>query len=90
MAWVCRPNSATAAGRNLAPCSGNPAVNDIGSTATAIVRIYINGLGGAVLSAGATFHAGVFIGDVGFSMPDSKDAVWADQLAIAATDAFFL
>jgi hypothetical protein len=82
-------HSATVRG-SFAPYPGKPAVNDIGSTAAAVIGIYIDGVNRAVFSTGAAFHASVSVDDLGLVVPNSEDAVRADQFAVAATDTFFL
>jgi hypothetical protein len=83
-------NSAAAVRGSIAPHPGKPAVDDIGSTAAAVIWINIDGVNGAVVNTGAAFHAGVSVNDLGFVVPNSEDAVRTDQLTVTATDAFFL
>ena len=87
--WGVRQNLTAAVRGRFVPQPGKPAVDDIGSTAAAVIGINIDGVGGAVFSTGAAFNAGVLVNDLGFVVPDSEDAVRTDQLTIAATDAFF-
>jgi hypothetical protein len=84
------PISATATRRSFASYSGNPAVNDIGSAATAIIWINIDGISRTVLSASSAFHATVSVGDLGLSIPNPENAVRTDQFAGSAADALFL
>ncbi len=82
--------SATAARWGLAAKSGDPAVDDIGSAAAAVVGVDVDGRSRAVFRTGAAFHAGVAVDDFGLAVLYPEYAVRADQLAVAATDAFFL
>lgn len=84
---ISHPSTAAAA-RGLAPDFREPAVDDIGGAAAAVVGIDVDGRGRAVFGAGPAFHAGVRVDDFGLAFPDSEDAVRADQFAVAAADAF--
>ena len=83
-------NSAAASGWSLPSKSGDPAVNDIGCAAAAIIRINIDGVCRAVFGAGAALHAGICIDEQGFFAFNPEDTVGADQFAVTATDAFLL
>ncbi len=74
---------------SLAANFGDPAVDDIGGAAAAVVGIDVDGRGRAVFRAGPAFHAGVAVEDFRLPLADPEDAVRADQLAVAAADAFF-
>ena len=81
-------STATFSGRFTAK-SGNPAVNDIGGTAAPIIRIDIDSINWAILRAGATLHAPIYINDLSFTISNQENAVGADLFTVAATDAQF-
>lgn len=81
--------SATAVRRIPAPYFRDPAVDDVGRTAAAVIRVDVNSLYRAIFSACAALHAAIAVGDLGFAILDSENAVRTDRLAAAATDTFF-
>ena len=86
--WGCA-ELAAAAGWGLAANFRNPAVDDISGTTAAVIGINVDGRGRAVFHTGTAFHTGVAVDDFGLVVLHPEDAVWTDQLAVAAADAFF-
>ena len=87
---MCGGVSAAASGRSCTAKPGDPAANDIGGAAAAVIWIYIDGVRRAVFGAGAALHAGVRIDKQGHFAFNLEDTVGTDQFAVTATDAFLL
>ena len=87
MSWL-RLLSAVATVRGLAPDPGNPAVDDIGGTAAAIIGIYKNCAGRAIFCAGAAFHTSIGVYDFRLLLANLENPVRTYQLAVAAADTF--
>ena len=72
---------------SLTPHSGYPTIDNIGCTAAAFIRPYVDSSNRTVGGAGSAFHAAVMVDDRGLFAMHSKDAMRTDGRAISAADA---
>ena len=60
----------------------------MGSTAAAVVGIYVYSRSRTVFGTCTAFHTAILIDNPGLAMADLENAVRTDHLAVAATNAF--